>query len=167
MVLFDAATAFKTAKELVKAIPLTKVHGKPTYSDMEKSREECMQKLASVDMRLFPDSHGRFGLMGALMEGTLYTEITGLVYVEQEQPSSYPEAVDANTDDFERKRQEAQNATANDAFNRAQGAYEGINELVREAYDVKHFKKLKQEHIASPAYIQSDSSIIYSPARAR
>ena len=54
-------------------------------------------------MRLYPESHGRFGLMGAVMNPDVYTETTRLVYVEQDQPSAYPEEVDENTNAFEHK----------------------------------------------------------------
>ena len=42
MVLFDAAVAFKTAKDLVTATPLTRVPGKPNFTDMEMpSQNAC------------------------------------------------------------------------------------------------------------------------------
>lgn len=147
MVLYDAAVAFKTAKDLVKATPLTRVHGKPNFTDMENAKSECMQKLAGIDMTLFPDSHGRYGLSGALQDGALYTQTTTLVYAEMEKPDVYPDDVDGDTDEFERKRREAETATANDAWNRMGGAYAGINELLLEAFDKKYFKKLEQEFI--------------------
>lgn len=147
MVLYDRATAFKTAKDLMKNSSLTRVHGKPTFVNMELTREEVMHKLASVDMTLYPDSHGRFGLMGAVMDPDVYTETTGLVYAEQDPPPAYPDEVDENTSAFERKRLEAENANDNDAYNRREGAYEGIGELIREAYDPKVFKKISRPHI--------------------
>ena len=64
-----------------------------------------------------------------------------------EKPEVYPADVDGDTDEFERKRKEAECATANDAWNRMEGAYAGINELLLEAFDKKYFKKLEQEFI--------------------
>ena len=146
MVLFDAAAAHKLAYDEVTRKPLTRVRGKPTRMDVELTHKEVCEKLTAIDQP-FPTSHGRYGLLGAVMDADEYTEKTGLVYVEKTAPAAYPEDVDENTSAHERKRKEAENAQDNDAFNRQVGAYDGVITLMRDAYDDKYLNKLEKEFI--------------------
>jgi hypothetical protein len=114
--------------------------------DVELTHKEACEKLTAIDQP-YPTSHGRFGLLGAIMDAAEYTEKTGLVYVENQAPPAYPDDVDENTSAHERKRAEAENAQDNDAYNRQVGAYDGIITLMRDAYDDKYLIKLDREFI--------------------
>ena len=146
MVLFDAAAAHKLAYDEVTRKPLTRVRGKPTRMDVELSHKEACEKLTAIDQP-YPTSHGRYGLLGAIMDAAEYTEKTGLVYVENVAPPAYPDDVDENTSAHERKRAEAENAQDNDAYNRQVGAYDGLISCLRDAFDEKYLNKLDREYI--------------------
>lgn len=145
MVLFDAQAAYKLGYDEVMKEPFTKVHGKPTLIDLIRLEKEACARLARVDMP-YPTTHGRKGLLGAVMDAEEYTEEYGLVYEEKNEPLAYPEGINEDTPTHERKRAEAECAQDNDAYNRQLGAYDAVGDLFRAAVGASYFVSLKDEY---------------------
>ena len=144
MVLFDAQASYKLGYDEVMKEPFTKVHGKPNLIHLIRLEKEAGARLARIDMP-YPTTHGRLGLLGAVMDPAEYTEKYNLTYEEKGEPLAYPDNIDDDRPTHERKRLEAECAQDNDAYNRQLGAYDAVGDLIRLAVGESYFLSLKDE----------------------
>ena len=102
------ARSYETAEyERVKAMPLTKVHGKPTRQARVLMHEECMETSATADVSYeWAEEHG---LLAEFTPADTYADDTGFNYVEPVRPPRVHPDIAEDTIDFNRKRLEAEN----------------------------------------------------------
>ncbi len=69
----------------VRANPLTRIHGKPTWRQAQKLKDECKERV--LDCQVTYDwADGQYGLLAMIIGDARYLALTGLNYVAPVSP---------------------------------------------------------------------------------
>ena len=80
----------------IRAMTLTRIHGKPSWHQLKKMILEC--KTTALDCTVEYGWSGQFGLLAEIQEPERYLETTGFQYVAPiEPPNRHPEILPATT----------------------------------------------------------------------
>lgn len=132
----------KAAYDQVREAPFTRIPGRPTRLNRNTLRSEMCGTASDVDMPY--DYAGEYGLLGDVLNGAEYTALTGLVWIDPEEPEAYDPDIDDTMDDHERKRREANWTEVQQAWWTRKGALRGLCQNYRDAVDKKYHSSLSK-----------------------
>jgi hypothetical protein len=105
-----AKQAETTALESVRAIPFTRVHGRPTRRNYETLKEETSalaSKVEDITYAWSKNENDNYGLLANILDADEYDELTGInSYAIPCKPASYEPTITNATLTYECKRKE-------------------------------------------------------------
>ena len=107
----SAKSAETASYEAVRAVPFTRLHGRPTRHDYETLKKEASDLASEVDNLTFdwcrnPATGEGYGLLAEIIGEDEYDHLTNLTWVQEMEPSNYDLAITDATVTHTRKRME-------------------------------------------------------------
>ena len=107
----SAKTAEASSYHTVRAVPFTRIHGRPTRHDYENLKKEASDLARKVGNLTFnccrdPAMGEEYGLLAEIIRDVEYTHLTNLMWQQEVEPASYNPAITAATTTHTHKRME-------------------------------------------------------------
>ena len=107
----SAKSAETASYKAVRAVPFTRIHGRPTRHDYETPKKEASDLASEVDNLTFAWCHNpvtgeEYGLLTEIIGDIEYTHLTNLNWAQETEPAWYNPAITPATATQMRKRME-------------------------------------------------------------
>jgi hypothetical protein len=142
-----AKQAETTALESVRAIPFTRVHGRPTRRNYETFKEEAsalVSKVEDITYAWSKNATDNFGLLANILGADEYNELTGInSYAIPCKPASYDPTITNATLMHECKRKEVEWDLVRTAWFIHKGFLRGVLNNLCDTLDKQYYSQLK------------------------
>ena len=149
----SAKAAETTSYDGVRAIPFTRIHGRPTRQDYElfkKEASDLASKVENITLTWSRDTATgeEYGLRAEIIGNVEYTHLTNLNWAQETEPASYDPAIQAATATHTRKRMEEEWEEKRTSWFIRKGFLHGVTMNMRDALDKQYYSQLKHINTA-------------------
>ena len=149
----SAKAAETTSYDGVRAIPFTRIHGRPTRQDYELLKKEASDLASKVENITFTWSRDtatgeEYGLRAEIIGDVEYTHLTNLNWAQETEPASYDPAIQETTATHTRKRMEEEWEEKRTSWFIRKGFLHGVTMNMRDALDEQYYSQLKHINTA-------------------
>lgn len=149
------SAAEKDEYERVRSEPLTKINGRPEWSDYTLLKKELSSIAANSETQYWWGEDGagiQYGLLADILGGVEYELLTGIdsqgrkaYSPTMRKPNLVDETITNVTSDAERERKNLERAELIKYWHMRRGLHRGLGENIREALDAMYYSGLKHE----------------------
>ena len=149
----SAKSAETASYEAVRAVPFTRIHGRPTRHDYENLKKEASDLAGKVDNITFdwcrdPATGDEYGLLAEIIGDIEYTHLTNLMWQQEVEPTKYDPAITAATVAHMRKQMEEEWEETRESWFIRKGFLRGVTMNMRDALDEQYYSQLKHVNTA-------------------
>ena len=140
-------TMDKSAYELVRASPFTRIHGKPTWTNKVTLVKEMATIAVQIDVTY--DWAAGYGMLAEVMGATDYdTKYAPLVYIEPTRPGVTHTGIEPTMPGHLREQYTREHEESKSNFGLVTGFRRGTGDNIRDAIDEKYYEQLIEEIFA-------------------
>ena len=149
----SAKTAETASYDAVRAVPFTRIHGRPTRHSYETLKKEASDLASEVDNLTFawcrdPVTGEEYGLLAEIIGDAEYTHLTNQTWQLEVEPASYDPTITAATVTHMRKRMEEEWEEKRESWFTRKGFLRGVTMNMRDALDEQYYSQLKHVNTA-------------------
>ena len=149
----SAKSAETASYEAVRAVPFTRIHGRPTRHDYETLKKEASDLASKVDNLTFawcrnPSTGEEYGLLAEIISDIEYTHLTNQISQQEVEPASYDPAITAATVPHMRKQMEEEWEEKRESWFIRKGFLRGVTMNMSDALDEQYYSQLKHVNTA-------------------